>query len=775
MIHPDGIQLLKIHIQGAVQGVGFRPFVYRLAQRYQLAGWVMNSPQGVFIEAEGPTESLQAFLLALENEKPAPAILSSIKHFFVQPQGYPDFEIRPSGTRGGTSAWMMPDIAVCSNCLAEVFAQDNRRFLYPFTNCTHCGPRYSIIEAVPYDRCNTTMKNFTMCGKCRQEYEEPENRRFHAQPNACPECGPHLTLWNSEGDTMACKHEALIAAVEEILNGSIIAVKGLGGFQLVVDAGNDKVVQKLREKKHREEKPFALMFPDEQSVQSVCHIDALEKRWLSSPESPIILLERRPAYDNPVKISGLVAPDHHCLGVMLPYTPLHHILLHFLQRPVVATSGNLADEPMCIDNEEAIERLYGIADFFLVHNRPIARHVDDSIGRMVAGRELVLRRSRGYAPLPVQIKTGKRSFLAVGAHLKNTIAVASHDHAYMSQHIGDLETEQAFNAFQKTIDDLTSMYRIKPAQIVCDMHPDYMSTKYAEKSGLKVTQVQHHYAHVLSCMAENEIDPPVLGVAWDGTGYGTDGTVWGGEFLHVDGGGFMRCAFFRPFPLAGGDTAITEPRRSALGLLYELYHGDTDMIDRTPSARQFSQQELKILYTMLRNNIHSPWTSSVGRLFDVVASLLDIQHYNRYEGQAAMRLEYLAALASTPKSHYHFDLVKEIDNGRSIWTIDWHKMIIEILDDIDSLKEKSCIAAAFHRTLAEITAAVADLVGEKKIVLSGGCFQNKILTETTIQRLQDKGYRVICHQRIPPNDGGLALGQVAAVCMPWTKKGQKGA
>jgi hydrogenase maturation protein HypF len=887
---------LKIAVRGAVQGVGFRPFIFRLASQWKLVGWVNNSPQGVFIEVEGPCAALEKFLLRLEAEKPPRSFIQSLEASWLDPVGYAGFEIRESETGGDRTALILPDIATCPDCLREIFDPKNRRYRYPFTNCTHCGPRFSIIESLPYDRANTSMQAFTMCPQCQAEYGDPANRRFHAQPNACPVCGPHLELWRSGAGQNAANfsfkedqpcsaersYEALCAAAKAIRDGKIVAVKGLGGFHLMADARNDKAVRLLRQRKHREEKPFALMFPSLAAVKAVCEVSPLEERLLRSPESPIVLLRKlvRPDPDPlpqeresrtpslprqsttavdpsslecvgtedgcslspgervrvradvgqnlpPVAVS--VAPNNPCLGAMLPYTPLHHLLLAELGFPVVATSGNLSDEPICTDEREALQRLGDIADVFLVHDRPIVRHVDDSIARLMLDRELVLRRARGYAPLPIQIDTVLPSFghpltagrgegrekgivLAVGAHLKNAVALAVGGNVFISQHIGDLETEQANTAFRRVIADFEKLYEAQPQVVAADLHPDYLSTKFAREivaqasspagssgvpaagsspaargrsanppaGGLRYLGVQHHVAHVLSCMAENELSPPALGVSWDGTGYGLDGTIWGGEFFIVTDKTAERMAHFRPFQLPGGDQAVKEPRRVALGLLYEVF-GDAvfERKDLAPVAA-FSNIELSALKTMLAKKLNSPVTSSMGRLFDAVASLTGLRQTMRFEGQAAMELEFALDGIETDEA---YDL--PIANGEvrtaargdarptgvpdsalrtpnSPLVLDWLPMVEAILGDVNAGLSIGKISARFHNALVEAIVAVARQAGQNRIVLSGGCFQNRYLTGRAVRRLQAEGFRPYWHQRVPPNDGGIALGQVIA-------------
>ena len=854
----DTCQRLKLAVRGAVQGVGFRPFVFRLAEDTGLNGWVRNSSQGVFIEVEGLRAELERFRFRLENEKPSASFIQGLEAAWLDAVGYTSFEIRESDGAGSKTALVLPDIATCADCRREIFDPANRRYRYPFTNCTNCGPRFSIIEALPYDRCNTSMRRFTMCPECQAEYNNPRDRRFHAQPNACPVCGPRLELWRggkpqvivAEGD------EALEVAIEEIRDGRIVAAKGLGGFHLIVDAANTQAVRRLRELKHREEKPFALMFPSGEVIRAVCEVSPLEERLLRSPEAPIVLLRRRESLDVSARgpqIADDVAPGNPNLGIMLPANPLHHLLMAGFGAPVVATSGNVSDEPICTDEDEALERLRGIADCFLVHDRPIVRHVDDSIVRVVMGRETVMRRARGYAPLPVGIISGKpteniehrtsniehrtedksqiasipchtvfarrssnnfgtphpgplpfgrgegeshaagevandvggseplepranEAILAVGAHLKNSVALAIGDSVFISQHIGDLETEAANDAFRRVIRDFEKLYDTQPAFIAADLHPEYLSTKFARDFAAKTGDrnvryfgVQHHEAHVLACMAENELAPPVLGVAWDGTGYGPDGTIWGGEFFLVTEDRCDRIAHFRSFPLPGGDAAIKEPRRAALGLLYEMLGPAAFEVD-LPVIRNAWKNELTTLRAMLERGLNSPRTSSAGRLFDAVASLAGLRQRMRYEGQAGMELEFALEGIETDEN-YPFPVEskhaasaadKLYESVPKIFALDWAPMIRGIIQDVKRGVAVGEISAKFHNTLAEAIVAVARASGQERVALSGGCFQNRYLTERTVKRLEAEGFRAYWHQRVPTNDGGIALGQVVA-------------
>jgi hydrogenase maturation protein HypF len=791
---------LKLAIRGAVQGVGFRPFVHRLATELRLLGWVNNSPQGVAIEVEGPRAALKQFLLRIEAEKPPRSFIQSLEATWLDAVGYDGFAIRKSEIGGSKTAFVMPDIATCPDCLREIFDPKNRRHRYPFTNCTNCGPRFSIIEALPYDRANTSMKSFTMCPQCQAEYDDPANRRFHAQPNACSVCGPRLELWESRAGILPaqdrleacptlsppCDNDALLAAAEAIREGRIVAVKGVGGFHLMVAAHDEAAVRRLRERKHREEKPLALMFPSLESVKAFCDVSPLEERLLRSPEAPIVLLKQIANHKS--QIVNSVAPGNPCLGAMLPYTPLHHLLMAELGFPVVATSGNLSDEPICTDEHEALERLSGIADVFLVHNRPIVRHMDDSIVRVMMDREMVLRRARGYAPLPITLNSqlstlNHQPVLAVGAHLKNSIALSVGNQVFISQHIGDLETEQANNAFRRVIADFEKLYDIKPAIIAADLHPDYLSTKFAQEIGraeLPLGQdaqqrvptkigVQHHIAHVLSCMAENEIEPPVLGVSWDGTGYGLDGTIWGGEFFLVTDDNIERVAHLRPFRLPGGDAAVKEPRRAAFGVLHELSGCHDNLLShmRQKVAGMFSPVERAGLESMLKRRINSPLCSSVGRLFDAVASLVNLRQQIRFEGQAAMELEFSLDGVETDEA-YELPIADGQSPTASRTThhapriLDWSPMMEAILSDVQSGVSVGTISAKFHNALAESIVAVAKHAGQSRVVLSGGCFQNRYLTERAVYRLQAESFRPYWHQRVPPNDGGIALGQVVA-------------
>jgi hydrogenase maturation protein HypF len=762
------LQRLRVVIRGAVQGVGFRPFVFRLASELALPGWVINSAAGVVVEVEGSRATLEAFLLRIEREKPSIAFIQSLESSWLDAEGFTSFEIRES-SGGEKTVLVLPDVATCPDCRNDISSVTNRRYRYPFTNCTNCGPRYTIIEGLPYDRPNTSMKKFAMCEACRREYENPADRRFHAQPNACPDCGPHLELWDGRGSVLWEGDDALVAAAKSVRDGSILAVKGLGGFHLMCRADDSRAVEALRERKRREEKPFAVMFPSMQSLRASCEVDPLEERLLNSPEAPIVLLRKRQGV---AAVAEAAAPGNPNLGAMLPYTPLHHLLLDEVGLPVVATSGNISDEPICTDEEEALTRLRSIADFFLVHNRPIVRHVDDSIVRVVLGRELVLRRARGYAPLPVLSSAKLPKILAVGAHQKSTVAASIEDQVFISQHIGDLETRQAFDAFREVIGSFSKLYDYEPERLASDLHPDYLSTQYALRRSATTVGVQHHYAHVLSCMAENGLNAPVLGVAWDGSGYGPDGTIWGGEFLLVGKSGFERLAHLKTFPLPGGDRAIKEPRRAAAGILYQIFGpsflgfflGTPAGAEKLPIERAFPPEEALLLSSMLERHVRCPETSSAGRLFDAVAALTGVRQKVSYEGQAAMQLEFAAESTPDP-GVYPFEIVET-----SPLVVNWEPAIRRILTECADPGTSAVVPARFHNTLAEIIVAVAKRIGESRIALTGGCFQNRYLTERTVQRLREEGFRPYWHQRVPPNDGGIALGQIFAAAREMEKE-----
>jgi hydrogenase maturation protein HypF len=765
------VSRVRLLIGGAVQGVGFRPYTYRLAGTMGLAGWVANDPGGVLIEVEGAPDRVERFVERLVRERPAQCDIHTLERERLAPVGAERFEIHDSHADGAglrPAAWPLPDLATCNACRRELFDPEDRRYRYPFLNCTDCGPRYTIIESLPYDRARTAMHRFVMCPACQREFDSPSTRRFHAQPIACHDCGPQLALWDGAGRPLAEREDALLGAAQAMKEGRIVAVKGLGGFHLMTDAGNETAVRQLRERKGRPDKPFALLFPDLETVKTVCGVSPIEARLLVSPEAPIVLLRRRKIHSSPVArhsssmLSPSVAPGNPCLGVLLPSTPLQYLLMAELGTPLVATSGNRSEEPICIDEQEALTRLRHIADLWLVHDRPIVRPVDDSVVGTVLGRDLVLRRARGYAPRPVWLggPTPSASIVAMGGHVKNTVAVSVGEHAVISQHLGDLGSAEGCALFRRTVAELPSLHRLRPARAVCDRHPDYRSTLEAEASGLPVLSVQHHHAHIAAVMAEHRLRGPVLGVAWDGTGWGADGTIWGGEFLLADEHDFERAATFRRFRLPGGERAIREPRRSALGLLWEVRGDALFTHHELACVKSLAAAERWGLQHMLARGVHSPETSSVGRLFDAVASLLGMRQRVSFDGQAAMELEWAAEGNHSGDRYPIRSGLVEVIRASPLQIIDWEPMVMAMLDDMKRGVAVGVISDMFHQTLVEVIVAVAQRIGRERVVLGGGCFQNRRLLECAVRRLRAEGFEPYWPRRIPPNDGGLALGQL---------------
>jgi hydrogenase maturation protein HypF len=695
------VQRLRLSLSGLVQGVGFRPYVHNLAASLNLTGLVRNSPGGALVEVEGPEPLLHHFHQRLHRDLPAPAFILAEEASWLEPAGYSAFVIEKSAAGGGTEAAILPDLAPCSDCLAEFSDPAQRRYLYPFINCTRCGPRYSIIDALPYDRPNTTMSSFDMCAKCSAEYADSGDRRFHAQPIACPACGPALSV-------------TVASIANELQHGRIVALKGIGGFQLLCDASNDTAVRRLRERKRREWKPLAVLAASLDDVRHLAFSTAAEERVLSSGAAPIVLLAARDATLAPSVRNG--SP---WLGVMLPASPLHVALTRAFPRPLVCTSGNLSDEPIATANDEARDRLSDVADAFLDHNRPIARPCDDSVTRVILGRESILRRARGYAPLPVWIGGTLPRILAVGGHLKNSIALAIGPQIVVSQHIGDLDTPEARDAFHRAIGDLCRLYRFSPDLIACDLHPDYYSTVWARQQNKPVLAFQHHVAHAASCAAENDLRETFLAAAWDGTGLGLDGTIWGGEFFLCAGAEFTRVAHLRSFWIPGGDAAMKDCRRPAAGLLHALGQ-------ETPYSG------------ILEKRINCFETTSVGRLFDALAALGGFADTNRYEGEAGLLMEAAARRSRTRIAY-------PMPNG------DWGALVEQYRANPSPLR--------FHLALANWIVEAARRHGVKQVALSGGCFQNALLTELAAAKLERLGIRTAIHQRVPANDGGLSLGQ----------------
>jgi hydrogenase maturation protein HypF len=847
---------LAITVRGVVQGVGFRPFVYNAACERGLIGWVRNEADMVRIEVQGDSAALDSLVEAIRHAAPPQARVETVdvREIPAEPlptAGAPVFKIIMSEGTAPPRPTIPADLATCDECLAEIRDPAQRRYGYPFTNCTRCGPRWSIIERLPYDRPRTSMAAFVMCPDCQAEYDNPADRRFHAQPIACPRCGPMLQLLDPTGRETAAGQAAFDATVQMLLSGKIVALKGLGGFQLLVDATNAEAVARLRQRKRRPDRPFALMLPTLDDVKHHCHVTEQEARELLSHQSPIVLLRRRAECDaasgsqpangihhssfiihhssTPFPLLG-VAPGNPYLGVMLPYTPLHHLLMAAVARPLVCTSGNLSEEPMAIAVEDAIKRLGTITDAILTHNRPIVRPVDDSIVRVGPDGPQTLRRARGFAPLPIELDVepgDAPAILAVGGHLKNTVALllgtprqetnensreltapgvlleraSTHPaQVVLSAHVGDLDSTLSVDVFRRAIDDLLEFFQTTPGAVVCDLHPDYASTRHAEQLaarwGVPLLRVQHHHAHVAACMAEHGLQGPVLGLSWDGTGYGPDGTVWGGEMLVCEGANHSRAAHLRTFALPGGDRAAREPRRSALGLLFEIFGQQAGQY----AAEWFRPGELDTLLSMLARGVNSPRTSSMGRLFDAVAALCGLPPVISFEGQAAMALEfaadpheeaaypvpiqdvssqpptcvsefggadipvcrqslvYSADKNVCPAGHRTDDLSPVGKKCRLV--IDWAPLVRDVLADRAAGVPTSRISARFHNALANMALEVAKAVAPGlPIVLTGGCFQNALLTARVQARLSEAGHLVYTHSRVPPGDGGIALGQ----------------
>ncbi len=741
---------LKISITGLVQGVGFRPFVYRLAEEIGLRGYVLNDTSGVLIEVEGRKEKLDEFLIRVDKEKPDLSKVYSLQHSFLREIGFKDFEIRKSKERGDKKASVLPDIAVCEECLKDINDPEDRRYMYPFTNCTNCGPRFTIIQNLPYDRKNTSMSVFTMCPECKKEYLLPQDRRFHAQPDACPVCGPSVSLYDLEGELICGKNEAIEKVIDIIHKGSIVALKGIGGYHLLCDATNEKAVGRLRKRKFREEKPMAVMFPDLISVRDEAHIGLLEERALTSIERPIVIVNKK---DSTV-LADSVSPDNSTVGAFLPYTPLHQIILRKLKKPVIATSANMTDEPIVKDEKDAFARLKNIADYILSHNREVVRRCDDSVVHIMAKRQVPVRRSRGFAPLPVAVPfIFKRPVLALGPYMNNTVALGVDNKVFISQHIGDLDTPLATEFYEETIHDFLRLFEIKPEIVISDLHPGYYSTKFGERHFKdKLIKVQHHFAHTLSCMIENDMpeDAEVTGFAFDGTGYGIDKTIWGGEVLTASYRSFKRVLHLHPFRLPGGDKAVKEPCRAALSLLYETL-GEKVM---DSGFLRIPKEERQFFIDMIKKNVNSPVTTSMGRLFDGVSSIIGLKHKVSYHAQAAIALEQLA-LKSNETDSYPFVIESAI--------IDQRPMIENIVKDLKSGITEEAIARKFHNTIVDIITSVSETLQEEKgisnVVLSGGVFQNTILLEKAFSRLKERGFTPLIHQLVPPNDGGISLGQ----------------
>jgi len=745
-----------ISVSGIVQGVGFRPFIYELATRIGLKGFVRNQTGNVWIEVEGEPDALDRFLTELTRQPPPLARIDEVQWSTRFPQGHRDFRIELSSDENSGSIFVSPDIASCDECVRELFDPGDRRYRYPFINCTNCGPRLTIITGSPYDRERTTMARFAMCAECRAEYEDPRDRRFHAQPIACPACGPQLQAWNRLGEVLDAS-DPLADAIASLKGGKVIAVKGLGGYHLACVVSERGAVAELRRRKHRDEKPFAVMVRDISAARELCEVSSAEEGLLCTPRRPIVLLRRRPE----ASIADEVAPRNPCLGVMLPYTPLHHLLLRDMEgTALVMTSGNASDEPIAYDDGDARQRLAGIADFFLAHDRPIHLRCDDSVTRLVGGVELPLRRSRGYAPQPLKLPvTCRRPILAVGGQLKAVFAYGRGRHAFLSHHLGDLDYYEAYRAYIDAIGQFEQLFALRPELIAHDLHPDYASTRYAQQFDGSIPRlpIQHHHAHVASCMADNGLNEPVIGVAFDGAGFGTDGAIWGGEFLTGDYHGFRRGAHLRYAAMPGGEQAVREPWRMAAAYLADADRDDTLLRKRVPAAA------LATVRRLIDRRVNAPLTSSVGRLFDAVAALAGILDSARYEGQPAMELEWSAAEVSAD-GVYPFEILDPRPTEAPL-QVDTRPLIGAVAADVSHGRGAAIIGRRFHSTLVEIVTQVCSRLREQTgltaVVLSGGVFQNALLATEVIPRLESDGFRVYRHRRVPPGDGGLSLGQLA--------------
>jgi hydrogenase maturation protein HypF len=741
----------RVRVDGTVQGVGFRPFVFRLAQRLELGGSVYNDARGVVVEAEGPAVAVERFLRRLSSEAPPLAVLERVDVEWLAPQGSGEFRILESATGQAPDAPVTPDTATCADCLQELFDPVDRRFRYPFINCTNCGPRFTIVRGVPYDRPLTTMAAFTMCRACRAEYENPLDRRFHAQPNGCPDCGPHVTLLDRSGSAISEREAALADVARAIKSGLIVAVKGLGGYHLACLAAHEDAVAALRSRKRREDKPFALLARDLAAARSLVELNPREEALLEGRERPVVVARRRPR----AGVAAAVAPRSRDLGVMLPYSPLHHLLAGDVAETLVLTSGNVSDEPIAYRDEDALERLAGIADLFLVHNRAIEMRTDDSVVRATRRRAtaLLVRRSRGYAPASIALpRPAPRPILACGGELKNTFCLAKGPRAWVSQHVGDLENYETLQSFSEGIEHYKRLFGVEPAVVAHDLHPEYLSTKYAlDCEGLEPIGVQHHHAHMAACLAEHDERGPAVAAIYDGTGYGSDGTVWGGELIFGDLEAFERVGHLLPVRLPGGERAIREPWRMACA--WVLAAGIEHRVEEIDPRRWDSVSQ------MARRGVASPMTTSMGRLFDAIAALCGVRLEVNYEGQAAAELEAVC----DPDEREFYSLSVGRQDGKIV--LDPRPTLREVVSELVRGRDSSRIAARFHNAIAAATAcacmAAAAERGTGTVVLGGGSFQNRRLLEMVATTLHRAGLRVLVPERLPPNDGGISFGQAA--------------
>lgn len=747
--------LARIKVRGVVQGVGFRPFVFRLATSFSLRGWVLNSPEGVIIEVEGEKKKIEEFYQALSRFSPPLSRIKGKRISFYPPRGYRSFFIRESERGGKKEVLISPDISLCKDCLKELFTPGDRRWFYPFLNCTNCGPRFTIIFDLPYDREKTTMREFKMCEECQFEYKSPLSRRYHAEPNSCPRCGPSLWLEDREGKKIG--KDPIKEAQRFLKEGKILGVKGVGGYLLTCDAENEEVVQKLRKRKRREAKPLALMAENVEKVEKFCWVNQTERKLLETLARPIVLLRKK----EPSPLAKGIAPGLNWLGVMLPSTPLHYLLLHSPHiLAIVSTSGNLKGEPMIISDGEAKEKLFSLADFLLIHNRKIWLRCDDSVIKPRGKKIFFFRRARGYAPFPLELKFELKKMVGVGAELKNTLCFTRGKYAFVSPYIGDLENLRTFGDYKKIFEHFQKIFEIEPEGVAYDMHPDYLSTRFALEepffSSLPRIPVQHHKAHLASCTAENGLEEKVIGVVWDGTGYGEDGRIWGGEFFVGDLRDFKRVGFFLPLPLPGGDKAVEEPWRMGVSLLWKTLGRKIQGL-KIPLLKEIPSSKVELIIKMMEKKINSPLTSSAGRLFDAVSAILGVCLFSSYEAQGASQLQSLAEKGKRGRL-YPFR-IKE----NKYLVVDTLPLLEGVVEDLERGERREEIALGFHKTLGKIILEVAKRLREREginnVCLSGGVFQNTLLSGSTVFLLKKAGFRVYEHRLLSPNDENISLGQ----------------
>ncbi len=785
----------RIELSGVVQGVGFRPFIHRLAEVYNLRGWVLNSGKGVIIDVEGERENIRNFYQKIFTQAPPLARIEKKRIEPHPPNGYRSFEVKESLIQEEKSTLVSPDISICFHCLDELFDAKDRRYRYPFINCTNCGPRFSIIRDLPYDREKTTMDRFTMCSSCQEEYLNISQRRYHTQPTACPDCGPQINLMQNPAplsgagrgakcppkarsrpsradgadkmQSLAKGEKAIEKTIELLKKGKIIAIKGLGGFHLACDATSEEAVRALRKRKRRPNKPLAIMSFDVEKIRNYCQVREKERELLKSPQRPIVLLKKR---KGSFPIAESIAPGNGYLGVMLPYTPLHYLLLENSFFALVMTSGNLSGEPLITDNHDALSRLSGIADYSLIHNRDIYIPCDDSIVQVMDGKEHMIRRSRGYIPLPIDLEFEMPQVLACGGELKNTFCLTRGRYAFLSQHIGDLKNWENLRFYERCLEHFKRLFSIEPEIIAHDLHPEYLSTKYAVQlkhdmryaiCDMRLIGIQHHHAHIVSCMVDNGVKGKVIGVAFDGTGYGTDGKIWGGEFLIADYQDFERMAHLKYIPLPGGNRTIEEPYRMAISYLHRTLDRDFQKL-KLDFDRRWNKNKVQILLKMIDKGINSPLASSMGRLFDAVSSLIGICDISSYEAQAAIELQQEAEKVTGSKLRvpgYQFEMEEE----KGIFIINPEPIILGIVEDLKKKVARPIIAAKFHNTVAEFTLDICRCLKKKtgvdRVALSGGVFQNRLLLKKILERLRENSFTCYTHSKVPTNDGGISLGQ----------------